>query len=77
MKIAVLWGRNETFDSERFKSIKRDFSDGGNEYFWLLGRIFYHPQDYSRKFRGRGNQSIPGGWNNFVTFLVRREITGI
>ena len=31
LKIAVWWGRNETFDSERFKSIKGDFSDGGNE----------------------------------------------
>ena len=31
LKIAVWWGRNETFDSERFKSIKGDFSDGENE----------------------------------------------
>ena len=31
LKIAVWLGRNETFDSERFKSIKGDFSDGGNE----------------------------------------------
>ena len=31
LRIAVLWGRNETFDSKRFKSIKGDFSDGGNE----------------------------------------------
>ena len=31
LKIAVWWGRNETFDSERFKSIKGDFSDGKNE----------------------------------------------
>ena len=31
LKIAVWWGRNETFDSENFKSIKGDFSDGGNE----------------------------------------------
>ena len=31
MKIADWWGRNETFDSERFKSIKGNFSDGGNE----------------------------------------------
>ena len=30
-KIAVRWRRNETFDSKRFKSIKGDFSDGGNE----------------------------------------------
>ena len=26
-----LMGRNETFDSERFKSIKGDFSDEANE----------------------------------------------
>ena len=45
--------------------------------FWLLGRIFPHPQGYSWRFRGRGNQSIPGGCNNFVTFLVRREMPGI
>ena len=31
LKNAVRWGTNETFDSERFKSIKGDFSDGGNE----------------------------------------------
>ena len=29
LKIAIWWGRNETFDNERFKSIKGDFSDGG------------------------------------------------
>ena len=45
--------------------------------FWLLGRIFPHPQGYPWRFRGRGNQSIPGGCNNFVTFLVRREMPGI
>ena len=31
LKIAVSWGRNEAFDSERFKSNKADFSNGGNE----------------------------------------------
>ena len=31
LKIGICWGRNETFDSERFKSIKRNFSDGKNE----------------------------------------------
>ena len=39
LKIAVWWGRNKTFESERFKSIKGDFSDGGNEYifgFWVV-----------------------------------------
>ena len=31
LKITIWWGRNETFDSDRFKSIKENFSDGGNE----------------------------------------------
>ena len=31
LEIAVWWGRNETFDSERFKSMKGNFSDGGIE----------------------------------------------
>ena len=30
LKIAI-WARNETFDSDRFKSIKGDFSDGRNK----------------------------------------------
>ena len=31
LKIAIWWRKNETFESERFKSIKGDFSDEGNE----------------------------------------------
>ena len=31
LKIAIWWGGNETFDSERFKSIKGNFSYGRNE----------------------------------------------
>ena len=31
LKIAIWWRRNQTFDSERFKSIKEDLSDGGNK----------------------------------------------
>ena len=45
--------------------------------FWILGRIFPHPQGYPWRFRGKGNQSIPGGCNNFVTFLVSREMPSI
>ena len=30
LKIAVWWGRNKTFDSKKFKSIKGDFSDEVN-----------------------------------------------
>ena len=79
LKIAVWWGRSETFESERFKSIKEGFFWWGKWVnFWLLGRNFSHPQVYPWRFRGRGNQSIiPGGCNNFVTFLVRREMPGI
>ena len=31
LEIAIWWGRDVTFDSERFKSIKGNFSDGGNQ----------------------------------------------
>ena len=31
MKIAIWWGKNDTLDSERCKSIKGDFSGGRNE----------------------------------------------
>ena len=35
LKIAVRCGTNESFDSERSNSIKRNFSGGGNEQiFW-------------------------------------------
>ena len=31
LKTAIWLGRNENFDRERFKSIKANFSDGGND----------------------------------------------
>ena len=31
LTISVWWGRNETFDSEKSKPMKGDFSDGGNK----------------------------------------------
>ena len=31
LKTAISWGRNETFDSERFKSVKEGCSDWANE----------------------------------------------
>ena len=34
LKIVIWWGRNKTFNSKRFKSIKGDFSDGENEYIF-------------------------------------------
>ena len=79
-KIALEWrrewkgGGNGNFSWESFKH-SIFLSCWVN--FWLLGRIFAHPQSYPWRFRGRRNQSIPGGCNNFVTFLVRREMLGI
>ena len=29
------------------------------------------------KVQGKGRQSTPGGCNNFMTFLIRREMPGI
>ena len=39
LKIAAWWRRNETFNGERFKSIKEDFSNWENEYIfgWWVG----------------------------------------
>ena len=31
MKITILWGKNDTFDSGRCEFIKGDFSGGGNK----------------------------------------------
>ena len=31
MKIAISWGKNDTFDKGRWKFIKRDFTGGGND----------------------------------------------
>ena len=31
LKNFCFWGRNQTFDNERFKPIKGNFSDGENE----------------------------------------------
>ena len=53
MKIAVSWGRNETFDCEKFKSIKGDISDGGNEYIFAIGKVFPIPR-VTHKGSGEG-----------------------
>ena len=37
LKIAVWWGTNETFDIERFKSIKGDFLIGKMSKFLAVG----------------------------------------
>ena len=45
--------------------------------FWLVGGIFPHPQGFPQRFRGKGEQSTLGGCNDFVTFLVKREMFDI
>ena len=53
------------------------FLMGEMSKFLAIGLDFSPPPGLPMKVQGRGNQSIPGGCNNFVTFLVRREMPGI
>ena len=41
MKIAICWGRNDTFDSGRCKFIKQDFSGGENQFIFGCWLGFY------------------------------------
>ena len=77
LKTAIWWGRNETFDSERFKSIRRIFLIGEVSKFLAVGYGFHPSPGFPIKVQGKGGQSTPGGCNNFLTFLVRREIPGV
>ena len=77
MKIAIWWGRNETFSSERFKSIKGDFSDGENNYIFGCWVGFPPSPGFPIKVQDKEGQSASGVCNNFLTFLLRREIPGI
>ena len=54
LKTTVWWGRNETFDSERFKSIKGNFSDGGNEQIFGCWVGFFPIPRASHKSSGEG-----------------------
>ena len=45
--------------------------------FLTVGLDFVPSPGFPIKVQGKGEQSIPGGCNNFLTFLERREITGI
>ena len=49
-----LMGKKETFDSERFKSIKEDFSDGGNEQLFDCWAGFPPIPRVSHKGSGEG-----------------------
>ena len=54
LKIAVWGGRNETFDSQRLKSIKWDFSDGGNEKIFGYWVGFFPSPRLPMKVQGNG-----------------------
>ena len=54
LKIAVWWGRSETFDSERFKSITGSFSDGGNEKFFGCWVGFFPIPIFTQKGSEKG-----------------------
>ena len=54
LKIAVWWGRNETFDSKRSKSIKEDFSAGRNEYVFGCWVGFFPIPRTTHKISGEG-----------------------
>ena len=45
--------------------------------FLAVGQDFSSSPGFSIKVQGKGEQSTPGGYNNFVTFLVRREMPDI
>ena len=45
--------------------------------FLAVGKDFSPSPGIPIKVQGKGEQSTPGGCNNFVTFLVKREMPGI
>ena len=54
LKIAVWWGRNETFDSERFKSIKSIFLMREMNNFLADGWDFSPSPGFPTKVQGKG-----------------------
>ena len=50
-------GRNETFDSEGFKSIKGNFSDGGNEQIFGYWVGFFPISRVTHEGSGEGGTS--------------------
>ena len=45
--------------------------------FLAVGYDFSPTPGFPIKVQGKGEQSTPGWCNNFVTFLVRREMPGV
>ena len=50
------------------------FLMGKMSKFFAVGTDFSPSPGLPIKVQGKGKQSTPGGCNNFVTFLVRREM---
>ena len=63
-KIAIWWGRNDTFGSRRCKQpIKGYFSAGGNEKIFGCWFKFSPIPRVSQKIQGKGGQFTLGGCN--------------
>ena len=45
--------------------------------FLGVGKDFLPSPGFPIKVQGKEGQSTPGGRNNFLTFLIRKEIPGI
>ena len=57
--------------------LREIFLMGEMSKFLAVGKDFFPSPGLPIKVQGKGEQSTPGGCNNFVTFLVRREMSGI
>ena len=74
LKIAIWWGRNETFNSKKFKSIIGYFSDGGNEYiFGVWVGIFPIPRVSHKGWRERGTVHALWVQQFFDIFVKKRD----
>ena len=57
--------------------LKGIFLMGDMSKFLAVGLDFSPSPGFPIKVQGKGEQSTTGRYNNFVTFLVRREMSGI
>ena len=57
--------------------LREIFLMGEMSKFLVYGYDFSPSPGFPIKVQEKGEQSTPGGCNSFVTFLVRREISGV
>ena len=57
--------------------LKGIFLRGEMSKFLAFGEDFFLSPGLPIKIQGKGKQSTPGGCNNFLIFLVRREMPDI